>query len=147
MIAWAFGTAVAVSLLIVLVLVLRRPVARLFGARAAYALWAAPLIRAVMPSLPQVAIPLPSPAVLGSAKAQLIIMRGGEAASWSWPQALLGLWLAGAAAYLALQLIRHHRFVAEALRAGRRWTLPGSIMTSSPAAPSTARSRPAWSTR
>ncbi len=52
-------------------------------------------------------------------------MRGGEAASWSWAQALLGLWLAGAAAYLALQLIRHHRFVAEALRAGRPLDIAG----------------------
>jgi beta-lactamase regulating signal transducer with metallopeptidase domain len=125
MIGWALGTAVAVSVLLVVVLILRRPVARLFGARAAYALWAAPLFRAVMPPLPAMAISLPSPAVLNSANYQMIVTRGAEAASWSWPQALLGLWLAGAAAYLAVQLIRHHRFVAEALRVGRPLDIAG----------------------
>lgn len=125
MIAWAFDTAIAVSLLIAVVLMLRQPVARLFGARAAYALWAAPLVRAVVPPLPQMAVALPSPAVLSSAKYQLIVTQGAGAASSSWPQALLGLWLAGAAIYLALQLLRHHLFVAQALRAGRPLDIAG----------------------
>jgi len=41
----------AVSLLIVLVLIIRRPFARMFGARAAYALWMLPFIRLVMPEV------------------------------------------------------------------------------------------------
>ncbi len=52
--AWITQTLIGFSLLIVLVLLVRKPVARRFGAGAAYALWLLPLIRLV---LPPVAIP------------------------------------------------------------------------------------------
>lgn len=45
-------TTLAVSVLIALVLLVRRPFARAFGAKAAYALWAIPLVRLVLPPLP-----------------------------------------------------------------------------------------------
>ncbi len=45
-------TSLAVTALVVLVLLVRRPFARRFGAKAAYALWAVPLARFVMPPLP-----------------------------------------------------------------------------------------------
>lgn len=45
-------TYVSVALLIGLVLLVRRPFARAFGAKAAYALWALPLARLVMPPIP-----------------------------------------------------------------------------------------------
>ena len=125
MIAWAAGTALAVSILILFVLLLRRPVARLFGARAAYALWAAPLIRAFMPPLPENVVSAPVTSALGSLDYQLIVTRGAETASWSWPDALAALWLVGAAIYLAAQLYRHHRFVTEALRGGRSLQIEG----------------------
>jgi len=48
----ALQTTLAVSLLICLVMLIRQPVARRFGGRAAYALWAIPLVRLVMPPLP-----------------------------------------------------------------------------------------------
>lgn len=48
---WMIRTGLAVSLLIVLVLIVRRPFARMFGARAAYALWLLPFIRLVMPEV------------------------------------------------------------------------------------------------
>ena len=51
MMDWAIGTGIAVSLLIVLVLIIRRPFAKMFGARAAYALWLLPFIRLVMPEI------------------------------------------------------------------------------------------------
>ena len=44
----ALQTIVAVSVLIALVLVARRPVAKHFGAGVAYALWALPLARLVL---------------------------------------------------------------------------------------------------
>lgn len=47
----ALQTVVAVSVLIALVLVARRPVAKHFGAGVAYALWALPLARLVLPPL------------------------------------------------------------------------------------------------
>lgn len=46
------ATGVAVAVLIVLVLLLRKPFAMRFGARAAYALWALPVIRLILPPLP-----------------------------------------------------------------------------------------------
>lgn len=51
---WVVQTGVVVSLLILVVLIIRRPFARAFGANAAYALWSLPLIRLFMPG---VAIP------------------------------------------------------------------------------------------
>lgn len=48
---WIVGTSIAVSLLIVFVLLARRPFARIFGAKAAYALWVLPFLRLVMPEV------------------------------------------------------------------------------------------------
>lgn len=125
MIGWAAGTAVAVSILILLVLALRRLVARLFGAKAAYALWAAPLIRAIMPPLPADAVAIPARAVLGSGRYELIVTSVAQSSNWSWPGALIALWLGGAAIYLAVQLFRHHRFVEAALSGGRALHIEG----------------------
>ncbi len=49
--SWGLQTSLAVSLLIVLVLVIRKPFARRFGAKAAYMLWALPFARLVLPPL------------------------------------------------------------------------------------------------
>ncbi|MDB2439535.1 M56 family metallopeptidase [Hellea sp.] len=51
MIDWGLETGIAVSLLIVLVLLVRRPFARMFGAGATYALWALPLVRLFLPEI------------------------------------------------------------------------------------------------
>lgn len=48
---WAIDTAIWTGVLIAAVLVLRRPVARLFGPRIAYALWLLPLMRLVLPPI------------------------------------------------------------------------------------------------
>ena len=50
--AHALEAALAVTLLIILVLVVRKPVARHFGAGIAYALWLLPVARLVLPPLP-----------------------------------------------------------------------------------------------
>jgi len=62
MMDWMIGTGLAVSLLIVLVLIVRRPFARMFGASAAYALWLLPFIRLVMPevTIPRIFPSLPN---------------------------------------------------------------------------------------
>lgn len=52
MIAWAFEALIGSSLLMALVLVLRAPVRRAFGPRIAYALWALPALRLILPPLP-----------------------------------------------------------------------------------------------
>ncbi len=56
--SWLMETTLATSALIVLVLIVRRPVARRFGAEAAYLLWLAPALRFVAP---EIAV-LPAPA-------------------------------------------------------------------------------------
>ncbi len=49
---WFGQTHLALILLIVIILWIRRPVARHFGASAAYALWALPVLRFLLPNLP-----------------------------------------------------------------------------------------------
>ena len=63
---WLIDTALYTALLIALVLVLRRPVARHFGPSMAYALWALPLLRLVLPPLvlPASLAPVPQAAPL-----------------------------------------------------------------------------------
>ena len=48
---WLLDTMLATGVLIAAVLVLRRPVAKLFGPGMAYALWALPLLRLALPPL------------------------------------------------------------------------------------------------
>lgn len=52
MIAWAVETLIASTLLMLLVLVVRRPLREALGPRLAYWLWALPLLRMVLPPLP-----------------------------------------------------------------------------------------------
>ncbi len=56
---WMMQTGLMVSLLIFVILVIRRPFARAFGANAAYALWSLPLIRLCFPmvNIPEKWIP------------------------------------------------------------------------------------------
>lgn len=112
---WAAETLVATSLLLVAVLLLRVPVARLFGAKAAYLLWLAPLLRLVWPPAAAPAeAPLPviietvagGPASLAGAAAPA----GGDLGG-----ILLIYWLGGAALFLAGQLYLYRRFLRGAL--------------------------------
>jgi bla regulator protein BlaR1 len=52
MIAWMIETCVATTLLMLLVLALRKPVREQFGPNIAYALWLLPVLRFLMPPLP-----------------------------------------------------------------------------------------------
>lgn len=52
MIDWVVMTLVASTLLMLAVLLVRRPVMAMFGPRIAYALWALPALRLVLPALP-----------------------------------------------------------------------------------------------
>ena len=128
MIGWAIEALAASTLLMLVVLALRGPVARRFGAQAAYMLWLLPALRMVLPRLPEAATPvrtvpihidvarLVAAAVTGPSQAAAPALSAVEAQpSIDWLLVGLVLWLGGAAAYLAWQLGRHHRFMSIAL--------------------------------
>ncbi|QIL02363.1 hypothetical protein G7078_05860 [Sphingomonas sinipercae] len=130
MIAWVTETLIATALLIGLVLLIRRPVARIFGPRAAYALWLAPLLKLLVPSPPE---PVADTAVVIVYDPATIAAAAPASASPGLAQALFYLWMAGAALFLVFQLVTHHRFVSRALRQGRRLSgEPGPVLIESP---------------
>ncbi len=103
MIAWAFDAVIGMTLLMLLVLAVRRPVAHFFGATWAYALWLLPALRLVMPQMLSLSTPVsvPSitvvlPAVERAAAAPLPV----DAGPGQWVSILLALWIGGAAAFL-----------------------------------------------
>ena len=134
MIAWLIETFVATTLLMLLVLAIRKPVSRHFGPNIAYALWALPVLRLALPPLPEswrasaetpvaaasevityyVVEPLSVPEAAATAAAAPV-----QAAPIDWLPIVLGLWLLGAAAFLGWHLIAHGRFCARLLRRAR----------------------------
>lgn len=122
MIAWALETIVASSLLMLVVLALRGPVAQHFGPRIAYALWLLPALRMVLPPLPAEVAPAPLAAIpdvmhveqLLAAATLLTSPTPAVAAvdqAIDWPQWLLAAWVAGALVFFAAHLLRYRLFV------------------------------------
>lgn len=118
---WLLGTLFATTGLIVLVLLIREPVRRAFGARVAYGLWLIPAARLLMPTLthrierpvgaavtPQMfsSQTMAEPLLLSSVGApeqSLIEQAGG------WPTILLVLWLGVAAGLFAARILDFRR--------------------------------------
>lgn len=111
---WALEMLAATALLMVLVLVLRRPVALLFGARAAYALWLAPGLRLLLPPIAPAIEASAAWSEASAAVATVIAMAPVESALAS-GRILLWLWLGGAALFLTFHLIVYRRFLTAAL--------------------------------
>lgn len=125
--AWMADTLIATSALMLLVLAVREPVRRQFGATAAYALWLLPAARMLMPPLTQTVeriVPAPPPGdasptlasiapLAPAADPSLVEQAGG------WPTLLLLIWATGAILFLALGLIRY--------RGQRRVALDGAV--------------------
>ncbi len=122
-VSWMVEALVASALLIVLVLLIRRPVRRAFGAPVAYALWGLPLIRLFLPPLPQdvreqVAAPLVGPLVaplaqVGQQVTVFIVPAAGDAAAPAFLTAgssLALLWGLGAAAFIGWHTVAYWRF-------------------------------------
>lgn len=125
MTVWAMDTVVAVSLLILAVLLIRKPFATAFGARAAYALWLAPAIRAVTPPLSMPGVPVDPSSMVAAVDYTLVVSPAEGAASSSIGAILAIVWLGGAALFLATHFWRHHRFLHAALEHGRPLDIPG----------------------
>jgi beta-lactamase regulating signal transducer with metallopeptidase domain len=112
-IAWLLQTFAAVTALAALVLIVRRPVARLFGAGWAYSLWLIPALRVVIPSLglvrPHFALPAAAnfiPAAAGGTAPLPAIAGPGQ-----WTPFLLATWAGGAVIFLVLQWLAHRDFL------------------------------------
>lgn len=122
--AWLIEALIASTVLMVLVLLIRAPVRNTFGPQLGYALWALPVLRLVLPPLPdawrQVAV---TPISRASETITIFVADGGAAvqaggqavgAPFSvWPT--IGLvvaiaWGAGAFAFLVWHLASHKRF-------------------------------------
>ncbi|HMO76154.1 MAG TPA: M56 family metallopeptidase [Sphingopyxis sp.] len=124
--AWG-DTLVTTAALVLAILVIRKPFARHFGPRLAYALWAVPALRLLLPPLP-FADPVPAEAVaVAQPGAELVYLLPAD-----WPEAapaaavplwsfadllpfLFAVWVVGLVAVLAAALLAHRRFRREVL--------------------------------
>ena len=109
------GNLIGASLLVALVLLIRGPVARMFGARAAYALWLAPALRLVIPPFPQ----LSEQIVPEGAATWTLSVEPVAAAITATPLDWASLWALGGLLFLAVHLARPWLFVRRALSEGR----------------------------
>lgn len=144
MIEWLTDTLVMTGALMALVLLVRRPVSRWFGPAAAYALWALPVLRLILPPLalpigifgrPEISVetvtavahPAPPVAIEAGDGVSPIMDNGIDHASVEpdvlmqvpWLQVLVAVWLIGAAVFL-VQRFRNYRLMRAELLAGAR---------------------------
>lgn len=134
MIGWVVETFVATTALMLLVLVIRAPVRKAFGPGIAYALWLLPVLRMVMPPLPeswreQAAAPVAAMSqvityyvVDAGAAADAPVAKAAVAvapSSISWLLIVAMIWGAGALAFLGFHLVSHSRFCRRLLSRAR----------------------------
>ena len=111
-------TLITTGALMLLVLVLRRPIARVFGAQAAYALWLLPLLRLLLPPIELPASWAPAQA---AAPVQTIVYLTADAAplaaapEWNLKALVAALWLAGAAIFIAYRFVTYRQMRARLL--------------------------------
>ncbi|MEA3011194.1 MAG: bla regulator protein blaR1 [Sphingomonadales bacterium] len=133
MIAWLIETSVAVTLLMVMVLLLRGPVARSFGAGWAYALWAVPALRLVLPPLAQLApdLRLPPVVLFIPTAAEMAAPLPAQAGPGQWVPFMLAMWAGGAVIFLTLQWLGYRTFLGRIRDSSRpaRPPLFGGIRT------------------
>lgn len=132
---WMTDTLFATSILMLGVLLLRRPVARFFGPQIAYLLWLLPAARLFMPAFTKTveidaaSLPLVQPlinadmaATDGAAQGANMSLASPIMEAMTGPGAiaiLLTLWLGGAALFLIVQLASYLQHRAEILTDGR----------------------------
>ena len=121
--AWA-DTLVTTAILVLLVLIVRKPFARHFGPRLTYALWAVPALRLVLPPLPfadpVVVMPEPAAEMAVMVPVGLPVAASAPIAGPLWSLADLipyffALWAAGMIAVLVTAMVSHTRFRREVL--------------------------------
>jgi len=114
MTSWLAETFVTTTLLLLLVLALRGPVARAFGAGWAYALWAVPAVRLILPPLPQLTPDVQLPAAVANIPAAVVAGAAplpAEAGLDQWAPLILALWAGGVVIFLTLQWLSYRAFL------------------------------------
>jgi beta-lactamase regulating signal transducer with metallopeptidase domain len=134
MTAWLIDTLTMTGVILLLILLVRRPVGRWFGPGAAYALWALPMIRLVLPPLvlPQSLAFSPAAHVLttraepvvelttASRVAVHVMVPAAQASlALPWETVALIVWLGGAVMFLALRTVSYRRMRRELLQESR----------------------------
>lgn len=120
--AWA-DTLVTTGILVLLVLIVRKPFARHFGPRLTYALWAVPALRLVLPPLPfaDPIVVMPEPAAEMAVMVPVGLPVAAPASAeplWSLADLIplaFALWAAGMIAVLVTAMVSHQRFRREVL--------------------------------
>lgn len=126
MIAWTIETLVATTLLMLVVLAIRAPVRRWVGPQIAYALWAIPLLRMLLPPMPAawreagVAPALIAQDVLARYVDLPAVIEAPAEAGLPWAGMILSAWAIGAAGFAAWHLVVYSRFCARIKAGGRR---------------------------
>jgi beta-lactamase regulating signal transducer with metallopeptidase domain len=120
--AWLTEALIASSLLMALILLIRGPVARTFGPRAAFALWLAPLARLLLPPL---RVEAPAAEIFVETQASAAAAVAPVQAVFPLGSLLLGLWAGGALLFLVYHLLSYRRFVQQAVAEGRPVVAPG----------------------
>ncbi len=126
MIGWAVETLIGSALLMLVVLAIRTPVRRSFGPNAAYALWAIPALRMLLPPLPEHwrghALPtLPAPEDIGIYLGEPMAMLPADHGA-GWPAVLLAAWIIGAIGFVGYHVVAHRRFCARVRGSAQRTT-------------------------
>jgi len=113
---WLAETLIAATLLMALVMMVRRPVARWLGAGAAYWLWALPLARMLLPALPSDVDPSPLHVAVDQVGLPDMLMAApvapiaASAPSIPWLEIGIGVWFVGLVAFLLVQIVGYARF-------------------------------------
>jgi bla regulator protein blaR1 len=118
MTGWIAETLFETTLLMALVLLLRHPVRQAFGAKAAYILWLAPLLRLVMPPLP-IEVPAVSFYLETTTGTALPAAIASTPSGPTFFATLAAIWLAGALIFLAVHIARYQQFLRHALSGAR----------------------------
>ncbi|WP_237438191.1 M56 family metallopeptidase [Alteraurantiacibacter buctensis] len=126
---WLVDTFIWTGALIALVLVLRRPVARHFGPQVAYALWALPLLRLLLPPLVLPASMAPAQNFSGAAMAadmpvaampiSAASLEAAPGSAFDWTLLLAALWLGGAFLLLGWRYAQYQAMRADLLSDAR----------------------------
>ena len=118
MTAWIVENMVLATAAMLLVLLVRKPVASLFGAGAAYALWLIPPLRLILPPIPALDAPIPS--VVPPLDVSILIPASNvHAATVPWVPMLGAIWVAGMTAFIGWQWLGYRRFLMELSLASR----------------------------